>query len=112
MAHNYLYDSIQAAIKAGLLVGKLGGVRHERFNPSENGTTVPNARLITDSQGGCWSLGNEYAYKKDGHLMFNVIRNDKDMDIMAERIEMRDGRVWIFNDMGWHHWSYNRNTFI
>ena len=109
---DFLYNSIQAALKAGLLSGKIMGVRYERINPSENGTEVPPAYQITDSQGGMWSLGNEYAYKRDGFLEFNVIRNDKDMDVIAEKIVYKDGRAWIFGSDGWKHWSYNGRHFI
>lgn len=97
---DFLYNSVQAALKAGLLSGTINGVRYERINPSPNGTTIPSAFQITDSRGGQWSMGVEYVYKKDGYLQFNVIRDDKDMGIMAERIEMRDGKIWVFNEDG------------
>lgn len=109
---DYLYNSVQAAVKSGLLSGTIDGVRYERINPSENGTVVPPAYQVTDSQGGQWSLGNEYAYKRDGYLEFNVIRNDVDMGVVAERIEVKDGKIWIYGSDGWRHWSYHGNAFV
>lgn len=109
---DFLYKTVEEAIKAGLLSGKVGPTRYERVNVSENGTEVPPAYLITDSEGGMWSLGNEYAYKKDGYLEFNVIRNNVDMDVVAEKIVYKDGRVWIFGSDGWKHWSKSRRHFI
>lgn len=109
---DFIYKTIKDALKAGLLSGKVMGTRYERINVSENGTEIPPAYLITDSEGGCWSLGNEYACKRDGYLEFNVLRDDVDMDVVAEKIVYKEGRVWIFGSDGWKHWSYNRRHFI
>lgn len=109
---DYIYNSIQAAIKAGLLSGRLDGFRYERIDKSESYTTSPPAKLITDSDGAVWGLGTEYVYKKDGYLEFNVLRNDVDTDEMAERIEYRKGVIWIYGSAGWRHYSRSRRHFI
>ena len=109
---DFVFQSIQAALKAGLLSGVLDGVRYERINKSENYTESPPARLITDSDGAVWGLGNEYAYKKDSYLEFNVLRNDVDTGEMAEKIVYRKGVIWIFGSAGWRHFSRGRRHFI
>jgi hypothetical protein len=109
---DFIYNSIQAALKAGLLSGRLDGVRYERVNPSDSYTTIPPAWLITDSDGAVWGLGTEYVYKGDGYMEFNVLRNDVDTGEIAERIEYRNGLVRIFGSAGWRTFSRSRRYFI
>jgi hypothetical protein len=109
---DYVFDSVQAALKAGLLSGTLDGIRYERIDRSESYTTSPPARLIIDSDGAVWGLGNEYVYKKDGYLEFNVLRNDIDTGENAEKIEYRGGIIWIYGSAGWRHFSRSRRYFI
>lgn len=109
---SYLHNTIQAAIKAGLLAGSLDGVRYERIDKSESYTTIPPSLIITDSDGAMWGLGNEYVYKSDGYLEFNVLRNDVDMGEIAERIEYQKGIVRIFGSAGWRTFSRSRRYFI
>jgi hypothetical protein len=102
---DYLFDR-------DLLVGRIGGVRYERINKSEPYTTIPPAFIITDSDGAAWTLGTEYAFHH-GEMYFNVLRNDRDVDEMACRVEYRgDGRVWIRTPLEWKHLSASRRAFI
>lgn len=96
-----------------VLTGTIFGLRHERANISPNGTVIPPAMVITDSEGGMWTLGHEYIVHR-GSFEWNVIRNDIDMDITAQRIEVKNGRVCIFTPYGggWKQWSYNRRHWI
>lgn len=97
----------------GLLVGKIDGKRYERVNVSENGTTIPPARIITDSEGGMWTFGTEYAqYAHNGEYEFNVLRNDVDTDEVAKRIVMERGVVTIYGSYGRKRWSRSRRHFI
>jgi hypothetical protein len=96
----------------GLLVGQVGGARYERADPSENDVCIPPAFVITDSEGGMWTFGNEYAWR-DGQMEFNVMRNDVDMDETASRIVMKRGVVWIYgHGYGRKQFSRSRKAFI
>lgn len=97
----------------GLLVGTVQGRRYERANPTESDVTIPPAFVITDSAGGMWSFGNEYAIK-NGMMEFNVLRNDVEAtEETAYKIVYSRGTVWIYgHDYGRKQWSRNRRTFI
>lgn len=94
-----------------LLVGTIDGQRYERENKTENDVEIPPARLITDSDGACWTFGTQYV-EHNGEYQFNVLRNDVDTDEVAKRIVYRKGRVWIYGHYGWKHFSQNRRSFI
>lgn len=104
---NFLFEEHK-----GLLVGKIGGARYERVNVSENGTKIPPARVITDSQGGMWTLGAQYTEPHRGEYEWNVLRNDVDMDEQAKCIAMENGVVTIYGWYGKKRWSRSRRHFI
>lgn len=93
-----------------LLVGTVGGARHERVNPSEAYVEIPPARLITDATGAMWSFGTSYKFDRDGHYQFNVVRNDRDLDEYAQKIVYQRGKVRIFGNGQWRVW--NGRAFI
>lgn len=93
-----------------LLTGRIGGARYERENPSESYVEIPPAFVITDTQGGMWSLGTKFITAPSGNLEFNVIRNDLDLDEYAQKIVYQRGRVRIFGRHGWRVW--NGRAFI
>lgn len=86
-------------------------IRYERENRSEPDVEIPPAFVITDSDGGTWTFGNEYA-EHSKEFEFNVLRNGQDTGEVAKRIVRRRGRVWIFGHYGWKHWSRGGKTFI
>lgn len=94
-----------------ILVGRIGGARYERANPTEAYVEVPPAFLITDSDGACWTFGSQYA-THNGEFEFNVLRNDVDTGEVAKRIVYRQGVVKIFGHYGWKSFSRNRKHFI
>ena len=96
---------------AHLLLGRLGGQTFRRENPSEAYVCVPPALLVTDSDGGTFTLGLEYV-QCGWTFEFNVLRNDVDTGEMASRIEYRGGVVRIFGKNGWRSWGRARHSFI
>lgn len=101
---DYLFDN-------QLLIGRIGGVRYERENPTEAYVEVPPAFLITDSDGACWTFGPQYTVH-NGEFEFSVLRNDVDTGENAKRIVYRQGVVKIFGHYGWKSFSRNRRHFI
>jgi hypothetical protein len=109
MGVNYLFDK-------DLLVGYVDQngemVRYERENKTETYVVIPPAFVITDSDGACWTLGNEYTPPHNGEFELNVLRNGVDTGEVAKRIEYRIGKVRIFGHYGWKSWSRSGKTFI
>ena len=89
---------------AHLLIGKMDGVLYRRADKTESYVAIPPARLITDPSGAVWTLGYEFV-QRGWRLEFNVLRNDKDMGQMAERIEMRGGVVRLYGKDGTRTWN-------
>lgn len=56
-----------------LLIGQIGGKTFRRENPSEAYVCVPPALMITDSDGGTFTLGGEYV-QRGWVFEFNVLR--------------------------------------
>lgn len=108
MAVDYLFDK---DILAGYVAQNGELVRYERENRSEPYVEIPPAFVITDSDGACWTFGNEYA-EHNREFEFNVMRNGIDTDEVAKRIVRKGGRIWIFGHYGWKHWSRAGKTFI
>jgi hypothetical protein len=108
MSVEYLFDKY---ILAGCVFQNGELVRYEREDKTEPYVVIPPAYVITDSDGACWTFGNEYA-EHNGEYEFNVLRNAVDMDEVAKRIEYRRGRIWIFGNYGWKHFSRTRRSFI
>lgn len=110
---SYIFKSLDEALRKGMLSGSLYGIRYERENHSENYVEIPPALLITDRDGDVWGLGNEYIIDRDGYHAFNVLRNDRDMDEVAQKIVYKRGRVYIYaSSYGWKHWSRHGKAFI
>lgn len=101
----------RGADDAHLLLGKIGGKTFRRENPSEAYVCVPPALLITDSDGGTFTLGGEYV-QRGWVFEFNVLRNDVDTGEMASKIEYRGGIVRIFGVDGWRSWGRARRSFV
>lgn len=91
-----------------LLIGRANGVTFRRDDKSESDVVIPPAYIITDSDGGTWTFGNEFSV----HGEINVLRNDIDTGEFAQKIEYRKGRVWLFGKSGWRHFSRSRKCFI
>lgn len=85
-------------------VGRLHGRDFFRIHKTESDVEVPPALLITDERGDTWTIGNEYT--QHGHRFeWNVLRNDRPIGEMAEKIIMRNGRVRIFGWYGSKTWN-------
>ena len=87
-----------------LLVGSAQGVTFQREDKTENYVEVPPALLITDADGAVWSLGTDHKII-DGRYHFNVIRNDKNMGVYAEKIVYEKRRVNIYTAEGRFVWT-------
>jgi hypothetical protein len=88
-----------------LLTGTAHGLRYERQDPSENYVCVPPALLVTDYDGGMFTLGNEYVIN-NGLMEFNVLRNDVDTGEIAHKIEYSARVVTIYGyGYGKKRWS-------
>lgn len=98
--------------EAGLLVGRINGVRYERVDKTEPYVVIPPAFIITDSDGAAWTLGNEYVHHGGSDYEWNVLRSDIDTGETAQRIEYRNGQVRIFGWYGWKTFSRRRRHFI
>jgi len=110
VAVNYLFDK---DILAGRVFQNGEMVRYEREDPTENYVCVPPAFVVTDSDGACWTFGNEYADHGGGEYEFNVMRDGVDTGEVAMRIERRAGRVRIFGRAcGRFGKLWNGRTFI
>lgn len=98
---------------AHLLLGRALGVTFRREDRTESYVCIPPALIITDSDGGTWTLGTEY----NTHFEWNVLRNDKDTGEFASRIEYRrdnvGGVLRIYGrEYGSKTLSRNKRTFI
>jgi hypothetical protein len=93
---------------AHLLIGRANGVTFRRNDKTEAYVSVPPAHIITDSDGGTWTLDLPF----DRYQELRVLRNDVWVGEHAQRIEYRNGVVRLFGRQGWRHLSRNRRHII
>jgi hypothetical protein len=96
---------------AHLLIGSALGTTYRRANKTETYVSVPPALVITDSDGGTWTLGFQRVIHNH-QFEFNVLRNGVDVGEMAKLIEYTKGVVKIFGHYGWKSFSRSRRHFI
>lgn len=98
---------------AHLLLGRAVGQIFRRSDRTESYVCIPPALIITDSDGGTWTLGTEY----NTHFEWNVLRNDRNVGEFASRIDYhRDNTGGVLRIYGREYGSKtlsrNKRTFI
>lgn len=77
-------------------------MRHgEQQHITENYVSVPPALTITDEAGSIWTLGFRLSDGPHGEYAFNVLKDGRETDETASRIERCNGRIRIFTANGW-----------
>lgn len=76
---------------------------------SENYVSSPPALTITDEAGAVWVLGFNGIVSR-GEFAFDVLRNGIAVGEKANRIERRNGKIYIFGPEGRKAW--NGRSFV
>lgn len=77
---------------------------------TESYVSTPPALTITDETGAVWSLGMTNRGVHGGEFAFDVLRNALMSGEIANRIERRNGKIYIFGPEGRKAW--NGRSFI
>jgi hypothetical protein len=77
---------------------------------TESYVCSPPALTITDETGAIWVLGVNGCGIHGGEFAFDVLRNGLPVGEVANRIERRNGKVYIFGPEGRKAW--NGRSFI
>ncbi len=93
-----------ALVDSELLEGQALGITYQREDKTENYVEVPPALLITDADGATWTLGMKMKIV-GGRFEFNVLRNDVDLGVFAEKIVYEKRKVFVYGHQGKFMWT-------